>query len=396
VKRACVTRRLDSQRRPHPGLTMVELLIVVAVMVILMGMALPMMRTGIEGRRLREAARQVNTGVTLAKALAAETGRPAGLVIDTEALPEDPKKRFARRLYLAETPPPYAGDVVGAAASILSGGGVLQARFNDDGFSSNLPNVVKVGDFVRFDYRNPVYVVTAITEDTSTPPNTRYILNLSGKPWPTNGALVPYQFTRLPEKSSSTPMELPVGTVIDMNYSGFGLAGPVWTPGTPCPVCYYCRPTSPNGYWYVVTTPGTTGAAEPTWTAVVGDTVTDGTSNPVTWRCVGPGPVVDYNSVTPAVDPYPVTLVFGASGRMATLMGLNGNVASAPTQTLHLLIGNLENLGDLNLADPATLWVSIGHLNGRVTTAESGVSASAQTIQAAREFAQLAQGKGGL
>ena len=120
MKRACLTIRLDSRRRPHPGLTMIELLIVVAVMVILIGIALPVMKTGIEARRLREASRQVNTAVTLAKSLAAETDRYAGLLIDVESLPEDRTKLFARRLYLAETPPPYAGDMVGATAAITA------------------------------------------------------------------------------------------------------------------------------------------------------------------------------------------------------------------------------------------------------------------------------------
>ncbi len=79
---------------------MIELLIVVAVMVILIGIALPVMKTGIEGRKLREAARQVNTGATLAKAMAAEKGTFAGLVIDPETLPEDPTEVVRQAIVL--------------------------------------------------------------------------------------------------------------------------------------------------------------------------------------------------------------------------------------------------------------------------------------------------------
>lgn len=44
-------------------------------------------------------------------------------------------------------------------------------------------------------------------------------------------------------------------------------------------------PTTPNGYYMMCTTPGTTGATEPTWSTTVGATFSDGTA---TWTCVGP------------------------------------------------------------------------------------------------------------
>lgn len=321
MTRTNAPRQFDRQRQPHRGMTMIELLIVVAVMVILMGISLPMMKTGIEGRKLRETARQVNTTVELAKSLAAESGRYAGIILDTEELPEDTTKLFARRIFMAETPPPYAGDVVGALAKIIvdtsSGTDVLTARFNLDGLSANLSNIVRAGDLIRFDYRNPTYQVTNVTVNA-----TLFTLVLSGAPWPTDGASLPYQIIRHPEKSSVSPFELPNGAVIDFSSSGFGASD--------------TRLATASG---------------------------------------------------------PVTIVFGPSGRLVGVMGIN--LSRSPTETLHLLIGNLENLGALNLADPSTLWVSIGHHTGRVTTADSGVSASAMTIEDAREFAQSGQAMGG-
>ena len=206
---------------------MIELLIVVAVMVILIGIALPVMKTGIEGRKLREAARQVNTGVTLAKALAAETDRFTALVIDVESLPEDMTKLFARRLYLAETPPPYAGDMVGATATVrTSGGPPFYADF--DASSSNLTNVAKVGDLIRFNYRNPSYRITSIgpaTPPAVIPPAiyTIQFIDPTGLSRPQDGS-ASYEIIRSPEKSSSTPFELPNGAVMDLNNCGFGLS----------------------------------------------------------------------------------------------------------------------------------------------------------------------------
>ena len=54
------------------GMTMVELLIVVAVMVILMGITLPAMKTGIESSRLKAAADIVKSQLVTAQSLAVE------------------------------------------------------------------------------------------------------------------------------------------------------------------------------------------------------------------------------------------------------------------------------------------------------------------------------------
>jgi len=320
VNRTNATRRFDRHRQPHRGMTMIELLIVVAVMVILMAISLPMMKTGIEGRKLRETARQVNTTVELAKSLAAETGRYAGIILDTEALPEDTTKLFARRIFMAETPPPYAGDVVGAVASIDTSTTPYRAGFLAAS-SANLGNVAKVGDLIRFDYRNPDYVIKNVVAGAGVGD---WIVEFSGSPPPAHNVSLPYQIIRRPEKSSVSPFELPNGAVIDFSSSGFGSS----------------------------------------------DT-----------------------RLATATASNPVTIVFGPSGRMVGVLGISPN--AIPTETLHLLIGNLENLGAMNLADPSTLWVSIGHHTGRVTTAESGVSASAMTIEDAREFAQSGQSMGG-
>jgi type II secretory pathway pseudopilin PulG len=301
-------------------MTMIELLIVVAVMVILMAISLPMMKTGIEGRKLRETARQVNTTVELAKSLAAETGRYAGIILDTEALPEDTSRLFARRIFMAETPPPYAGDVAGATALINTSTTPYRAGFVSAS-SANLGNIAKVDDLIRFDYRKPDYVIKSIVAGAGVGD---WIVEFSGSPPPAHNVSLPYQIIRRPEKSSVSPFELPNGAVIDFSSSGFGSS----------------------------------------------DT-----------------------SLATATAYNPVTIVFGPSGSLVAVMGISPS--TSPTETLHLLIGNLENLGPLNLADPSTLWVSIGHHTGRVTTAESGVSASATTLEDAREFAQSGQSMGG-
>ena len=55
-----------------------------------------------------------------------------------------------------------------------------------------------------------------------------------------------------------------------------------WTASTAYVLTDVCRPTTSNGFVYVVTTAGTSGSTQPTWPTTAGSTVTDGT---VVWTC---------------------------------------------------------------------------------------------------------------
>ena len=90
-------------RRFRRGMTLVELLMVVATMTLLMAIAIPMVRPAFQNRQLREAARQTNAFFAGAMARAGETGRPVGVWIEASGVPGDPQ--YATRLYLAEVAP---------------------------------------------------------------------------------------------------------------------------------------------------------------------------------------------------------------------------------------------------------------------------------------------------
>ena len=59
------------------GLTLVELLVVIVILVILVGVTVPLVRSTNKDRELREAARLVESIIQNAKTRAATTGRPA-------------------------------------------------------------------------------------------------------------------------------------------------------------------------------------------------------------------------------------------------------------------------------------------------------------------------------
>jgi len=63
---------------------------------------------------------------------------------------------------------------------------------------------------------------------------------------------------------------------------------PDWTAGTAFTLGQYCKPTTENGYVYECVEAGTTHTTtEPTWGTTLGDDLTDGAVDSITWRCRG-------------------------------------------------------------------------------------------------------------
>lgn len=356
---------LQTRRRAARGMTLTELLVVIIIMVVLLGASLPVMRTAMKGRALREASRQLNTYVQLAKSRAAETGRPVGLWLETEDLqyeekdafgPPPPAIRpampFARQLFLAETPPPYSGDFSGAViqvsstevprlatetlpvGAVLHAATVTAARWAEN---ANFFNLVSKGAHIKFNFRGPSYEVFRVPDPRPIAgPAVICFLRLTGQPAPPNGE-VQYQVFRTPLKSSSVSLELTGGAVIDMTNSGSGLS---------------------NAQFAVATTPA--------------------------------------------------VIMFEPNGAVSSVM-FNGS-SLVPTSTLHLMIGGLAQMMEpgvyssavdphnRNPQDTENLWVSIGHQTGSVVTADNAWEDRgdfAASLSAAREFAQQAQAKGG-
>jgi len=343
-------------RNRSRGLTLMELLVVVAVMVILLGAALPLLKIGLAGRRTREVSRELGTYVELAKSATAETGRESGLILQVDALPENGLP-YVSQLFLAETPRPYAGDIVSARATIMSAN---TARFNDVASlplltyvdSQSLPFLVRPGDRIKFDYRGILYNITAVNAD--------YTIVFSGLPSPPVGVSLPYQIFRRPEKSSSAPMQLSTGAVIDLSMSGFGLAEEN----------IFDKTTISGVISEVESVAILFGPSGEMTRVLVNRVQTDPNASPPKW---------------------PITIPI------------------MPTDTLHLLIGGIDgvllddianvNVGDdleTNIENPDNLWVSIGHQSGRATTAENGwTQGSPLSMPLARQFAQSSEAMGG-
>ena len=261
---------LADRRKPiRPGVTLVELLIVVSIMTLLAAIALPSMQTGMEARRTREATRAIHVYFGSARVRAIENGRPVGVMI--ERSDENPEAGVLLRQ--VEIPPPYAGDFDGTTLVLqdwtavpnqdpsisdpdfyMRGYHVVKAFIAPGNLSDG---IVKRGNRVRLGYKGPSYI---IVEDPYERPDVDYpvdadeyilfstvgcVLTLraandqvnavpwidvvpSGS-WPpsvdfSDPALwsgeTPFQITRNPVSSSVAPLSLPRGMVVDLGDSG--------------------------------------------------------------------------------------------------------------------------------------------------------------------------------
>ncbi len=365
------------------GLTLIELLIVISVSVLLLAAAVPLLRIPLQGRKVREASRQLNAVLTRVKARAAEIGRPVGLMIRRADPALGNGSFYSSQLFIAETPPPYAGDESLAVAMVPAPTtpGLPAGRMTPPppavGFtappyveavhrpfttrvigSALLPKIVAVGDLIRFDFKGTTYEILEIV--VPDPANNPDIVDIwfrvparralpVGMGAPPRMTDVVFQIFRSPLqlgsfsttgqttiRAGASPINLPNGVVIDLSVSGMEPAANQFTPADP----------SDLNTWTPSGTPDTTDVVimfEP-----------DGTVQYVYHGTYLPGS--------------PPTL------RLSRF---------DPTGTIYLLVGRLEQVlpgGDAfargpdefsNLMDPESLWVAISHRSGKVTTAEN-------------------------
>ena len=354
------------------GFTLMEMMIVIAIMLLLVIATLPRIKQGLEDSKLRESSRQLNSYIALAKARAASTGRPCGLWLVTEKIGDPlatPGVFQTTELYLAEIPPAYSGDILESKvvvsnlaanqlASPLNGPAWLLNFFPA---ANSLTTLVQPGEtfLIRFDHKGPVF--NGRRGDPSLPnplndPTRFFIVNGPTVPPTGNGlynamsnpyAGYSYEIVRNAQRIGA-PLNLPRGTSIDLSYSGFGNFG----------TDFY---SSVNRVLVLFTPEGRVGNV---------------TFN--TWN--------NSNSVYQPIS----------------------NDAQG---TIHFLIGRPEKVGlplaQSNLVDNNALWVSVGRLTGSVTTTENApnidfvfsnpaTQAEQQAyLTIAREFAITQDVKGG-
>ncbi|MCH8923105.1 MAG: prepilin-type N-terminal cleavage/methylation domain-containing protein [Planctomycetes bacterium] len=344
---ACEDHRRDAAATVRAGLTLIELMVVITIIVILVAGSLPVLIPALEQRRTREAARLVHTACGRAQSQAVANGRPAGVLIQR-------MKRNGRGsvlIYQAVVPPPYAGDTIDAKVLLTAqsgrGGNVVvtaSAVDPNDTFSF-APNMARVGDRMQFDYQGPLYEIVGGAAGTPEPNGPGFVtlpLRLTADigqgeiPWTEpdrRPVAVAYQVFRQPIKTAAEPAQLPAGTVIDLRQSweGSGIQA-----------------------------------------TRLGGLMSD--------------------------SKFPIIVTFSRNGSLDFIYYHDGRTFKGhkPRGAVFLLIGKLDKLGSdanpagTNVQELTNLWVSIGRQTGLVTT--SKMSKGDQGLK----FARDSQSTGGL
>ena len=372
---------------PRRGVTLIELMVVVSIMLMVTVIAVPAMKPALENRKIREAARSVNVYFGSARNHAIELGRPVGVLFTRDSTQANP----CLELQQVEIPAPYAGDVIGNAASVAVTGATtladgtinytVQINFITFNPATNAPVAqpllvaFHVGDTIQFGYQGLPYTIQSVSSTTPPISSATAKINLPPDytlPWPTPPQGVPFQIARMPEfttgvgtlatQSAVAPMQLPTGTAIDLISSGtnngfwLGLA-----PASPVMLIF-----SPAGGVYGVY------AQSPSGT-------------PVSYG------VVD-----------PLYFLVGRRDRVFNV-NLTGTGSAAIPQISTVATDILPNDGRANWQDTNNLWVTVTPQTGRITTGENAAvpypytagTTNAQAIVLARGFALQGQSKGG-
>ncbi len=391
-------------------------MVVIAIIVIIAAIAIPSARFLNKDRKIREAARVLSLFIDTAQVRASAKGS-AGIMIERDSL----NPRFGTRLYHVQIPPAYHGDFESAKA-IIQREGLNQwyASFNR-GDSSLIELLSKqnrlLGTKIRFGGRDPLFEIIDrnFTSDPNPPPlnypgariRVRFripVLQNSNPPrfyttggFPAvavNGASAPvgYEVIQdpIPMKLSSSSIELPKGTRIDLRLSGIGPTGRQFAPFGP-------RVQNPNN-------------SQPNFRPVIITFNEDRSINHVHYDLYNPSNSLAQSTYTGplASPPASIYLFVVNEDGLDSWIAQNGtdfveeelDEVNQYQNYLDTWFGNNMTLLDrFHLESPGNFWLTIGRANGAVSTADmvdsSGASNLDARISLSRRLAKAGHRKGG-
>jgi len=213
-------------------MSLVELLVVVAILGLLAVTVVPTLATTTESRRGREAARTISTFIAQSQARAVGRSEWSGFWI----IAASTTSSAGVDLVFADVPEVYRGDTADATVTVGSSGTPTRTltfsagAIANVGVGAGLVNV-QTRDLIRFGGKGPWYELNAGHAEVRL--RTHIVASDSiedagqterNTPWPAAGVSHPFEILRYPE-AAGTPAPLPNGRVIDLYWSGFGPDG---------------------------------------------------------------------------------------------------------------------------------------------------------------------------
>jgi prepilin-type N-terminal cleavage/methylation domain-containing protein len=202
-----ISSSIARQASMRQGVTLIELLIVIVILIMVASIAIPLVRFNFSDRKIRESARQLSAYFTLAKTLAAERNRQVGVMFERTS----GDLNRCQSMYIIEVPAPYSGDVLDARAYVRFNPALNVATYDTQwqvifdtieiptGVASlkcamltHSRRLVDVGDtfLIRFNHRGSVYTVKRF-QVSSTPSQDIFVMQGSPSPVPIAGCWMP-------------------------------------------------------------------------------------------------------------------------------------------------------------------------------------------------------------
>lgn len=243
----------SSNRRS--GVTLIEMLVVVAIMMFMLAIAAPLFRPDQDSQVARDTARALNAYIQEARAKAIATGRPCGVAFI-------PFENYLSACVIAqqvEAPPLYTGDTYNSTVKVS--GSATNPTLQ---FTNASAEWTKTGNLIRFGGRGVWYEMTSATAcklqagDAGRP-------DPEFRPW-TNGAwTTSYEIQSVPVSKAKNylqsvgmaePFKVIRGSAIDLYYSKVG--GTTLSNNSTNPVIVMFNPTGEVGVCYSLVGSGRT------------------------------------------------------------------------------------------------------------------------------------------
>jgi prepilin-type N-terminal cleavage/methylation domain-containing protein len=263
--------------RARRGMTLIELLVTIAIMVTVLGAVIPLMSPNNNSRKIREASRQLNSFIQQAKAQAARDGRAAGVLLREFSTPPVNSGIALEVMTIAE-PQPFAGfsdnsrvmiQLAGVMYGPAGNGGTRYAQYEnypvctlnfvlhggedlfpprmlrigdrveaagnvflicDDADPATMPNQLELDPAIPVENQPNAYLLSDPTVTTAPIPGSTLNaiwVNYRGQVLPNANGGTMYKIYRQPTITTAPPLQFPRGIGVDLAGShATGVDGP--------------------------------------------------------------------------------------------------------------------------------------------------------------------------